>query len=920
MKTRLHESFFFILILISTSYASNELSVKDPSLYGAKLGYIEKATLVIEPFGSYVEQSLYLEYSDRHQFTSDFLEIVHRFELPKDAVVNDMWLWMGDSVMQARMFDTWTARGIYDSIVGTKYDPAFLAKTGSQFELRIYPLKSGSYRKVKITFIVPTKWYGNKAVTELPLEMLLANNASQKPLEILFRVQRDIWGSPSIVESPQNKFIEFVDTLGYKYQRLMLEDISGFSSLNMEFNTNFTNGYYISGYRDKSDNTFFQFGISPKDFFNIKPDSSSQDVLVALDFSGSYRKNLSANLPYYRSLINSSLKSNDNFKLLVSGNEQIVDYTNSFIMATSDNINNAFIGFENSDHAKSIDQTYMPNILFCDRDASTNWNFSGLTSITHVSEFDAVNLAMNYITQSDIVAAYTHGFDNPIDQTTADQIIMRLDSLFAYGGRFLTYYDYNREAQEKLARHYIQGLKVKAVEHGAVTLYRNSSGNIGANFPESFTRNASYFLEFTDPDAKIELMDKNGRASVISKKIKNGLIVVTGIWSLRDDDAMKILLGAPLLGVNSNNKPYTLDHLLARIKEEYNAHNFAKAIILSDSDSLLTKSDASLSATNYINNFPTTPPTFFTVNLLDNDLFTPAYVVEGQTEYYGSGYLLNEVANKSNGIHMEKHLYDWSYISTLLAPYKIPMLNNVNVNTHIDNGNGEIFELREVNRLADPNKPRFFLGISNAQNSITFDISGRFEGTQSDSSKQFTFLVPHDTTTYNKIVSSMLGNEKINDRFNETPIDTAEVVRLSLRFNLLTDYTALLALEPNDEFHFIRDPLDESGFSTGIDENNDGDDSTVVSIYPNPFNSLATIYINLKSPSHISATIYNILGQRVVDIANDEFLSGEKKYTWNGRDIFGVTVASGFYIFRLIVTDAKTLKEHVYTHKLVYLK
>ncbi|MDP3684744.1 MAG: VIT domain-containing protein, partial [Ignavibacteria bacterium] len=171
---RVFGSFMFLSLFI---FATNDLTVKDNALHGSKPGYIEKATLVVEPFGSYVEQSLYIEYSERNQFSSNLLEIVHRFELPKDAVINDMWLWIGDSVMQARMFDTWTARGIYDSIVAAHYDPGFLTKNGSQYEFRIYPLAAGKIRKVKITFIVPTKWYGNQATAELPIKLLLSNNS-----------------------------------------------------------------------------------------------------------------------------------------------------------------------------------------------------------------------------------------------------------------------------------------------------------------------------------------------------------------------------------------------------------------------------------------------------------------------------------------------------------------------------------------------------------------------------------------------------------------------------------------------------------------------------------------------------------------------------------------------------------------------
>ena len=141
---------FFIFSLVPASlFATNVLTVQDPDIWGTKPGYIDKATLVIEPYGGYVEQSLYLTYSDHNQFNQGSkLEIVHRFELPAGSVVNDLWLWIGDSVMQAILMDTWTARSIYDSIVVLKEIRHFYLKMEISMNCMfiLYPLvvKEGS--------------------------------------------------------------------------------------------------------------------------------------------------------------------------------------------------------------------------------------------------------------------------------------------------------------------------------------------------------------------------------------------------------------------------------------------------------------------------------------------------------------------------------------------------------------------------------------------------------------------------------------------------------------------------------------------------------------------------------------------------------------------------------------------------------
>ena len=910
---------FFFFSIISTVYSINDLSVKDNSGWGSSPGYIEKTTLVVEPFGSHVEQSLYLEYSERNQFSSDLLEIVHRFELPTDAVVQDMWLWIGDSVMQAQMFDTWSARSVYDSIVATKYDPAFLTKTGSQYELKIYPLKSGSRRKVKISYTVPTTWLGEKASTQLPLKLLQSNNSETKPLEILFRTQKDVWGIPKIVEDTTLQFSPLLDTLIYSYQSLVIDDITNFSSLNLSFNTTFENGYLVNGYHDLNDETYFQFGFLPDQLFNVSADSSSDKVLISLDFSGSFKKNFSERLPIYEELMKNSLKENDSFKLLVSGKEKIIDYTDAYLPATTSNIEGVFTEFTNSELYNELNEFGKKSVLYCDTQAKHNWYFDGLSELAEVKKLTDISDALNLITKYDVVAAYEHGHDNVISQDMANQVIEKLDTLFTNGGRFVTYYDYNRVGKEKLGTHYIDGLRVKRQETGALTLYRNDEGNIGINFPESYTRNAAYLLDFDDPDVKIELMDKNGDAAVISKKIGNGLIIVSGIWGNKDDNAIKEIISIPILGLNESSTPFTLNSTFEEIYSQYQSNSFSKVILLSDSDSLISVSDSKDIINNYLNSFGETVPKFNTINVLSNESFTPVYLTDNLIEYYGSGYLLKELASQTGGLNLEKSHYDWNYITSVLNPYSTPSIDALDIDVAVDDNTGTLLDLREIGASVDPNKPRFFLGKSDAKLDLKFNVTCRFEETTSDSIRIIEYLVPYDTSSSNKMVALMLGNEEIKDLFNDPPIDTAKIVELSIYYNLLTDYTALLALEPNDEFHFMKDPLDE-GDLTDVEDVEEVTDSTFITTYPNPFNGRANFKFNIKAPSNVKAVIYNSLGQKVFELANDQNVNGVKLYSWNAKNSFGSTVSSGFYILRAVITDNQTKETEIITQKLMYLK
>ena len=245
-KSLLLSVIVIFLILSQNIFATNDLVARVPGNYNQAPAYIQNVTLVTEPHGAYVEQSMYLEYADHNAFPgSQTVEIIHRFELPEGSVINDLWLWMGNNVMRAIMLDTWKARSIYDSIVSMKRDPAFLSRVGNQYELHVYPLVSGSTRKIKINFITPTKWVGANASCELPLRFLGASASTTLPVNLLFRIRDDIWGVPSVSEIPNTTFNPLIDTLGYVYKNALLSDIKQLLSFNLAFTTNFTDGAFF---------------------------------------------------------------------------------------------------------------------------------------------------------------------------------------------------------------------------------------------------------------------------------------------------------------------------------------------------------------------------------------------------------------------------------------------------------------------------------------------------------------------------------------------------------------------------------------------------------------------------------------------------------------------------------------------------
>ncbi len=78
--------------------------------------------------------------------------------------------------------------------------------------------------------------------------------------------------------------------------------------------------------------------------------------------------------------------------------------------------------------------------------------------------------------------------------------------------------------------------------------------------------------------------------------------------------------------------------------------------------------------------------------------------------------------------------------------------------------------------------------------------------------------------------------------------------------------------------------------------------------YPNPFNSGTSIQYVVSSSGHNNSTrvilrIYNILGQTVRTLVNEEKQAGSYQVIWDGNDGQGNPVASGLYLYRLTIGD-----------------
>jgi hypothetical protein len=84
--------------------------------------------------------------------------------------------------------------------------------------------------------------------------------------------------------------------------------------------------------------------------------------------------------------------------------------------------------------------------------------------------------------------------------------------------------------------------------------------------------------------------------------------------------------------------------------------------------------------------------------------------------------------------------------------------------------------------------------------------------------------------------------------------------------------------------------------------------------YPNPFNPVTSIRFEIPVRSSVNLTIYNIMGQDIVTLIDEERNAGYYTAEWDGLDRYGQEVPSGIYIYRL-ATEKQTI-----THRMVKMR
>jgi len=79
--------------------------------------------------------------------------------------------------------------------------------------------------------------------------------------------------------------------------------------------------------------------------------------------------------------------------------------------------------------------------------------------------------------------------------------------------------------------------------------------------------------------------------------------------------------------------------------------------------------------------------------------------------------------------------------------------------------------------------------------------------------------------------------------------------------------------------------------------------------YPNPFNAGTVIRFALPEASKVRVSVFNVLGQTVKTLADQEMDAGYQTVSWDGRDDNGNIAASGVYFYRIAANKFNETKK-----------
>ncbi len=155
--------------------------------------------------------------------------------------------------------------------------------------------------------------------------------------------------------------------------------------------------------------------------------------------------------------------------------------------------------------------------------------------------------------------------------------------------------------------------------------------------------------------------------------------------------------------------------------------------------------------------------------------------------------------------------------------------------------------------------------------------------------------------------STLIWNNTMYYHNRNTP-QAHEVNATALDSTALTDWASYPTLDQSIWTMGPNYPV-LAGYVTGIEEHtyeNIASDFALEQNYPNPFNPSTTISFTMPTREHVVLDVFNVLGQRVELLVNNQLQAGKHTFKFNAQDL-----PSGVYTYRVTAGKYQSVKKMV---------
>ncbi|MBN2828724.1 MAG: M20/M25/M40 family metallo-hydrolase [Candidatus Cloacimonetes bacterium] len=112
-----------------------------------------------------------------------------------------------------------------------------------------------------------------------------------------------------------------------------------------------------------------------------------------------------------------------------------------------------------------------------------------------------------------------------------------------------------------------------------------------------------------------------------------------------------------------------------------------------------------------------------------------------------------------------------------------------------------------------------------------------------------------------------------------------------------------------DNLVFLLTTYFQESVGNSEDSNPELTASVTLTSYPNPFNPVTNIRFSISNNENVNLNVYNVKGQKVRNLLDEQLVRGQHTVVWNGRDKVGKECGSGIYFIKLQSNSgSKTVK------------